>query len=243
MPKHEMLNNVDHINLRVITRKSKDYGDDVAGCLVFPPEFIDVHKEYPIYFQKDQETGAFQAVALFGFQSHENLFLDDSNSGWDAHYIPALIRREPFLIGFQPGQDAAEQTPKVMIDMESPRISHNEEGELLFREGGGNSPLLEETSKLLRLIHDGLTASNEMFETLLAYELVEPFTLEIKFDDGTPLKVTNYYTINQEKLYALDDAAIARLHKTGHLQLAYLVLASLGNVRRLIDRRNAMVPA
>lgn len=238
MPKHEMLNNIDHQGLKVITKKSKELGDDVAGCLVYPTEFIDVHKEYPIYFQKDSETGEFQAVALFGFQSNQNLFLDNSSSGWDAYYIPALIRREPFLIGFQPGKEVDEQTPKVMIDMESPRISKGQDGEPLFREGGGNSPLLEETTKLLRLIHDGMVASKNMFAALSALELIEPFTLDIKFDDGTPLKVTNYYTINQEKLYSLDDQAVANLHRTGHLQLAYLVLASLGNVRRLIERRN-----
>lgn len=241
MPMHEMLNNVSHKDLRVITKKSKEYGDDVAGCLVYPPEFLDVHKEYPIYFQKDPETGEFQSVAIFGFENNQNLFLDDSSSGWDAYYIPALIRREPFLIGLQPGRNTEEQTPKVMIDMESLRISKGEEGELLFREGGGNTPFLEEVTGSLSLIRDGMLASKEMFAVLSEHELIEPFTLDIKFIDGKSLAVNNYYTINQEKLYALDDKDISKLHKTGHLQLAYLVLASLGNVRRLINRRNAMI--
>lgn len=239
MPKTEMLNNLDHQNLRIIARKSKEYGDDVAGCLVFPTEFMDVHKEYPIYFQKDSETGEFQAVAIFGFQSGENLFLDSSKTGWNAYYIPALMRREPFLIGFRPGQDAEAQDPKVMIDMESPRISKTSEGERLFLENGGNAPYLEGITRLLTLIHEGFPASKDMFATFLQLDLIEPFVLEIKFSDGTPYSASSFYTINQEKLYALGESTIAKLHKTGYLQLAYLVLASLGNVRRLIEWRNA----
>jgi len=238
MAENVMLNNVDHKNLRIITRRAQEYGDNVAGCVVFPTEFLEVHKEYPIYFQKDAETGQFQSIALFGFTHGENLLLDNSASGWAGRYIPALMRREPFLIGFN--RSAEEVQPsKVLLDTSSPRISYGEEGEPVFLPGGGNSPFLEQIKKNLMLIHEGFPASAEMFRVFLDLDLIEPLTLDIHFDNGEHYTASNYYTINQDRLYSLGDDLIARLHKSGYLQLAYLVLFSLGNIKNLIDKRNS----
>jgi hypothetical protein len=46
--------------------------------------------------------------------------------------------------------------------------------------------------------------------------------------------VVGLYTINQQKLAALDGAALERLNRAGFLQAAFLVISSMNNVRRLI---------
>tara|TARA_R100000656_G_scaffold117067_1_gene90327 strand:+ start:671 stop:1390 length:720 start_codon:yes stop_codon:yes gene_type:complete len=236
MAKHEMLNNIAHGNLKVITKKSAAYGDDVGGALIFPSEFVDAQRDYPIFFQKEAQTGEFQAVAIFGFKKNENLFLDEQ--GWHANYIPAVIAREPFLIGFQREQDGDGASPVIHVDMDSPRISHGDDGEAVFLEHGGNSPYIENISRILMSIHDGLAESKAMFSAFLALDLIEPFVLDIEFNNGAKYQASAYYTINQEKFFALDDSAVGQLHKTGYLHFAYMVLASLGNIRKLIDMCN-----
>jgi len=239
MPKHEMLNNIAHKDLRVITKKSAALGDDVGGALIFPSEFTDVQREYPIFFQKDAQTGEFQAVAIFGFKQNENLFLDEQ--GWHADYIPAVIAREPFLIGFQRDQGAAGATPVIHVDLDSPRISHGNEGEKVFLEHGGNSPYIENISRILMSIHDGLAVSKGMFTAFLALDLIEPFVLDIEFKNSAKYHASAYYTINQEKFLTLDDVVLGQLHKAGYLHFAYMVLASLGNIKKLIDIRNKRI--
>jgi len=115
MAKHALLNNVAHKNLRVITRHSADLGDNVGSVVTFPTEWGDVHREYPILFRKDPATGEFLSVALLGFGEAENLFLDES--GWNASYIPGIVARGPFLIGFQ------REEPVIHVDLDHPRIS------------------------------------------------------------------------------------------------------------------------
>lgn len=236
MSKHELLNNIAHKNLRVITKKLAMYGDNVGGALIFPSEFVEVQREYPIFFQKDAQTGEFQAVAIFGFKQNENLFLDEQ--GWNANYIPAVIEREPFLIGFQREQGAAEATPVIHVDFENPRISRGDDGEQVFLEHGGNSPYIENISRILMLIHDGLSASKDMFSAFLALDLIEPFVLDIEFNNSVKYQSSAYYTINQEKFFSLDDAVLGQLHKAGYLHFAYMVLTSLGNIKKLIDMCN-----
>ena len=236
MTKNVILNNVDHKDLRIIVKKSEKYGDNVAGSVIFPTEFVEAHKEYPIYFQKDPDNGEFQSIALFGFDHGENLFLDDSATGWAGRYIPALMKREPFLIGFN--RDVDSEQSKVMLDATSPRISQGKEGEPIFLPNGGNSALLEDVMRALMLAHEGFSASKQMFKVFLDLELIEPLALDIHFENGEHFTSSNYYTINQERLYSLSEGVLARLHQSGYLQLAYLALFSLGNIKYLIEKRN-----
>ena len=225
-----LLNNIDHKDLRVITTRGAAYGDDVKFALTFPAEFRNVQACYPIVFHKAAD-GKFQSIALFGFQDRENLFLGPS--GWDAPYVPLTVERQPFLIGFR------DREPLVHIDLASPRVSRSE-GEALFREYGGPTEFLERMSSVLLTIHQGLEAMPAFVDTLLQHELLESFVLDIELDDKSQHRLTGFYTINEERLGALDAGALERMHKAGHLQAIYMAIASLSHLRDLIERRNRL---
>jgi len=142
------------------------------------------------------------------------------------------------LIGFQRDQDGAGTTPVIHVDLESPRISRGDEGEPVFLEQGGNTPYIENISRVLMSIHEGLAVSKDMFSAFLSLDLIEPFVLDIEFNNEIKYQSSAYYTINQEKFFSLDDAALGQLHKAGYLHFAYMVLASLGNIRKLIAMSN-----
>src|SRR5690625_1869049 len=90
------LNSSDHKSLRVHNRYSAELGDNVMYSPTFAREFKTIQSHYPIVFQQQAGDNDFIAVALFGLQSNENLFLTDS--GWDAPYIPIMMQRLPFSI-------------------------------------------------------------------------------------------------------------------------------------------------
>ena len=66
MPNIQILNNVDHKNLRVITERSAKYGDNQWFAPTFAHEFRNLQSHYPVVFTKNPDTGKFQAVALVG---------------------------------------------------------------------------------------------------------------------------------------------------------------------------------
>jgi hypothetical protein len=228
-----MLNNVAHKNLKVITRHGAEFGDRVGTAVVFPNEFSALQHEYPIFFRKDPSNGEFQAIALLGFQKDENLFLEGSR--WNGRYVPAAIARGPFLIGFQDQKrDGRVQRERVIhVDLDSPRVSQTE-GEPLFTAQGGNSPFLDRISQLLAGIHDGVNLSKAMFTAYQELGLIEVVNLELKYSAAETFQVLGLHTVNQAKLAELDAAALERLHKSGFLECAYLQIASLGNVNRLM---------
>lgn len=228
MSRTVQLNNVDHRDLRVDTRRSAALGDDVMWAITFPAEFRNVQAHYPIVFGKSAD-GEFQPLALFGFTDRQNLFLDGER--WDATYIPLTIERQPFLIG----RSADEML--VHIDLDHPRVG-SAQGEPLFLGHGGTSPYLEHASSLLNTIHQGLQGTAPFVSALLQHELLEPFVLDIRLDDGSDNRLSGYYTINEDRLRQLDGEAFAALGSAGHLEAVYMMLASVVRFRDLIERVN-----
>ncbi|RBD01360.1 peptidase, partial [Xanthomonas oryzae pv. oryzae] len=218
-----LLNNLDHRDLRVITAHGAAYGDEVVSAATFPQEFRQLQAQYPIVFHRSGER-SFQPLALLGLRLGENLFLDGAR--WDAPYIPLSIQRQPFLIGEQP------DGPMVHIDLDSPRIS-SAEGELLFREHGGTTDFLDRISQVLRTLHDGLAASDAFVERVLRYDLLEPFVFEATLNNGLECRLAGLYVVHEERLRALDEAALLELHRHGDLEPLYMAVASIAQFRHL----------
>ncbi|GGY71640.1 SapC family protein [Cellvibrio zantedeschiae] len=241
MTNHVLLDNITHKDLKIITKKSAEFGDNQRGVITFPTEFRAIQNEYPIFFQRNPDTDEFQAVAMLGFEEGENLFLDEK--GWNANYIPAAINRDPFLIGYK--NDTQDGAPikrvAVHVDMDSPRISKNDQGAAVFLPYGGNSEYLERIQRMLLVIQDGVPTSKAMFDAFKKWDLLEPFTLNIEFIDGKKYSLINNFTVNEEKLYQLDGAALQELNSTGFLFSAYMVIASMANIQTLIEKRNSLL--
>jgi hypothetical protein len=237
MPNHQLLDNVTHKDVHVITEHASEYGDNASYSPVFISEFQNVQAHYPIFFQKNANTGQFEAIALLGLASEENLFVN--SDGWQANYIPMSIQRRPFLIGFQETDNngVISQQPVVHIDMDSPRVSYNQ-GEAVFLPQGGQSPYLQNISSLLMAIHDGHEQTKKFINTMQEHNLLESVDIQVELKNSAKHKMDFLYTINEEKVAKLSDTAVTALHKLGYLKHIHMVLASLSNMTDLIELKN-----
>jgi hypothetical protein len=232
-----LLNNIDHKELKVITRYSAEYGQNVSTALTFPTEFGHVSKEYPIFLKKQQNAKQFSAVALLGIGQDENLFLDEG--GWHANYVPASVAKGPFAIGFQDqsADGGDEKAPVLHIDLDDLRVS-SEEGHDLFLEFGGHSDYLNHVSYLLKNLYDGVAISQAMYQRFEQLGLIEPVDLAIELQNGEKHRLHGNYTVSEEKLAALNADDLHQLHQQGFLQSAFLLINSLSNIERLVNMKN-----
>jgi len=227
-----LLDNIEHHDLRVMTGHAAGFGDAINQVRVYPNEFAEVQREYPIFFRRDAE-GTFYAIALLGFDRDENLFLDSQD--WNARYVPAEQARGPFLLGFREGSDG--EGPMMLMEPGHPRLSRSE-GEPLFKPHGGNAPVLEHYLQVLRTIHGGLGLNDDVFAAWLEAGLVAPVKVDIRINDELGYDIPDLFSINGEALAGLDGAALAGLNARGYLAMAFYVLTSLGNVPHLIALKN-----
>lgn len=242
MPRYELLNNVSHKDLRVATGFGPEFGDDVGMVPAFPSEFAELQREYPIFLRKEPGTGEWQSVALLGFEQRENLFLQDGR--WNASYLPGAAAKGPFLIGFQEQRiDGELRREAVMhVDLDHPRVNF-ETGEPVFLPQGGNSPYLEHIASVLRGIRDGSEFGPGMFAALDSKGLIQPVNLDVQLDERHRVGVNGLHGIDREKLAALDGPALHELNQAGYLEGAYLILASLHNMRRLMAEKQRRLRA
>lgn len=236
MSRHQILNNADHADLRVHTAAGTEYGDTVMACITVPTEFRQMQGHFPIVFRRDIESGKFSALALFGFENGENLFLE--NGEWDARYRPLALAIQPFLVG-RPADEGEEA--QVHIDMGHPRVSVNGEGTRVFDEEGKPTPYLEAIAARLGDLDFGYRECADFFAALERCALIEPFTLEVPLDDGSKHSLVGFHTIDEERLASLDGDALGALHAAGHLDPIFMVVASLTQFSELVARKNARV--
>jgi hypothetical protein len=236
MPNHQLLDNVNHKDLKVITDMRRGLGDDVSFTNVFVSEFRQVQAFYPIFLHKHSETGQFETIAMFGFAEQENLYLTDQ--GWQANYIPMSIQRRPFLIGFQNVQKEGvlTQEPVVFVDMDSPRV--DPQGQSVFLEQGGQTEYLQTINSILQAIHLGHQQTKAFIDTLLEHDLVESVNIKVTLNDNSNHELSSLYTVNEEKVAALSGDVLQTLHKQGYLQMIHMMEASMSNLSAIIEMKN-----
>jgi len=227
-----LLNNVDHADLRVAIRAGAEYGDAANQMPIFPSEFEEAQRAFPIVFRPEGDH--MQAYALLGLDRDENLFLD--GAGWTSAYVPAFQRRGPFSIAIgRAGPDAIEpDEPMIHVDLDDPRIGAPD-GLPVFREHGGNAPLLDHAADALRTIYQGMESGPAIYTAWRDAGLLRTITLEISLDDATTYALPDLMVVDRQALADLSGTALEALHRRGLLEGAILAAVSLGNVQRLIE--------
>ena len=237
MANHQLLDNVTHQHVKIITDQRPGLGDEQSYTRLMLSELRAAQSSFPLFFRKQSETGQFEIIAMFGLAEQENLFID--NSGWHAHYLPLTLQRRPFLIGFQASDDPAypEDKPVVHIDMDSPRVNDTE-GEAIFLPQGGQSPYLQHISSVLKAIHQQNPLTQPFVEALQELQLIEAVDLKIQLDDGNNIELGGLYTVHEEQLKELPQEQLFSLHQKGYLEAIYMMMASVQNLSTLIAMKN-----
>jgi hypothetical protein len=222
------LNSAAHRQLRVDQAQVLAQASRLNMLPVVLGEFLKLCVHYPIVLTKNGSTGQFTCIALFGFEKHENLFWKQNR--WDALYVPLHVSRQPFFLG-------ADQDKAVCIDTMHAAVNQMH-GEAIFDEQGVETAYLQQAKQMLAALLDGEQRTESFVRKLLALELIRPMRLEIEFVNRQKQRVEGLYTIDEARLKALPAEVIAELHGLDSLAPIYTMLASLGHIYSLVQRKN-----
>ena len=90
----EAVTKTKHGEISVKAGEDYEFARSINSVPIIAAEIPNAASEYPIVFTGDEEN--VMPVILMGFRDGENLHVDE-NSQWKAKYIPAFIRRYPFI--------------------------------------------------------------------------------------------------------------------------------------------------
>ncbi len=108
----------------------------------------------------------------------------------------------------------------------------------MFTKGGEPTAYLESIRAAFQQLKPGIEMTRRFIDTLLQLNLLEPVDIVLGFDDGSKRNLADLYTVNQDILRALPDAAVIDLFRRGYLQLIYLLIASLKQIPVLAQKKN-----
>lgn len=208
---------------------------DMHAVFLAATEFPAAALSFAIIFVHTGETldngkPMISPVALLGITASENLHVEGTR--WDAGYVPAFIRRFPFLTAGMPDSDKAA----VFVDASWPGIGDTE-GEPLYDDEGKPTPVLQRAMEFLQQFDIEQQRTRQFCLRLLELDVLKEMTLSATLPNDETLTVNGFLTVDEDKLAALPDAEVLQLHRTGMLMLLHVHLASLGNLRPLLERK------
>jgi hypothetical protein len=188
-------------------------------------EFHQAARDFPLLFTGDEEPSP---IALLGLRADENLFVTDEGTWMPGTYVPAFVRRYPFILGRRGyGDDAS-----VCIDERHPGFSRDS-GERLFDEAGGETPWLTGVRDFLAGYARDLERTRAFASRLAELGLLIRRDLRINDTAGRHYRLDDCRIVDEVRLGELATGLVDELHRAGWLGWIHAHLVSLGNVDRL----------
>lgn len=223
-----LLDRERHRKLRMRPASGHGFARGVNSVVLAGAEFNEACKEYAIVFTR-AANDRILPVAMLGLRPRENLLVRE-DGGWEARYLPAFVRRYPFVLAELPGQALA-----VCID-EACASLDQDEGEPLFDAAGQEGALLRSARDFLGTWQREYLRTAAFCERLARAGVLVEMNARADLVDGRSFTVNGLWVVDENKLMALPDATAQALFRSGELHLVSLHLASLSNMQRLVDR-------
>lgn len=184
---------------------------------------------YPIAFSPD---GAATPVAILGLRDSENLFLHD-DGGWEEAYIPAYIRRYPFIFSEMPGGDQLT----LCVD-NVPEIIDQGGEQAFFDKDGKPADLAKNALEFCKSYHAAAQQTVEFSEALAKSGLLVDREAQINVAGNRRINFSGFKIIDEQKLAKLDDKTFMEWRKKGWLPFVYAHLFSGAQWQRLTRMLN-----
>lgn len=213
-----------HARMGVSDKINFGFARGTNAILLTGSEFAIAARTYPIAFSSGAQTVPF---AIVGLRDNENLFVDAAGNWREDAYIPAYVRRYPFIFSEVPNS-----TQFLLCLDEAAECLEAESPQPFFVEGKPSASL-QEILKFCEAFQAQNQDTIELGRWLEQHGLLEDRIARAELDGGQVFTMSGFRLVNVPKLRELSDAQVLELHKRGWLPLLHFHLQSLDNWRSL----------
>jgi hypothetical protein len=191
-------------------------------------EFSRVATAYPIVFT---ETAPASSIAILGLRQSQNLFVNDEGTWEGGVYVPAYVRRYPFI--FSTGQE--EEQLVLCIDEADELIvdGTGAEGTQAIYEGEEASEVVKKMLEFCAAFHRQSLATREFVDELEQRDLFRLGTVTISNETGEQFNLRGFRIVDETKFNALPDDAFLEYRRKGWLAAITAHLISVQNLAAL----------
>ncbi len=171
----------------------------------------------------DQHT----LVAVVGMRDKENLLIN-AQGEWDAScYVPAFVRRYPFVLS----EEAGSSQMTVCIDEAFDGLNQTD-GEALFDAQGQDTPYLQQLQKFLLDFHNDMQRTTAFAQRIADLGLLVERNIDVTLGEQH-ITLNGFKVVDEAKLHQLPPDTIQELFANGALGWIHAHLLSLNNINKL----------
>lgn len=224
-------------------RSADDYSF-AAGTNAIPlngAQFPMAMRDYPIVFAGEETM---MAVAVVGLRESENLFVDAAGRWAADTYVPAYVRRFPFI--FLSGKEGAAGEQRYVLcvedgaghvaEMPKSAKANNAADLRPFFEDGEPSAVTRRALEFCRTYQSQSDATKAFAAALREAGLLKPNRARISLPSGEALSLSGFQVIDEAAWDALPGETFLAWRAKGWIPLVYWHFASMQNWRRLLAR-------
>lgn len=217
-----------HAKVALAATQDMSFAATTNSILLNAVEFTEAARQYPIVFTQEENP---LPAAILGLESG-NYFIDAKNQWKDGAYIPAYVRRYPFVF-----MEVPEREQLVLcIDEKAPQYRDKAgKGDLPLFTGETPSELTKNALEFCTAFQNHFQITQNFCAAIKEAGLLEPTRSDVKLYNGREIHLSGFQVINEKKVAELPEATILDFHKKGWLPLIYFALMASSNWKRLID--------
>jgi len=222
------LNKMQHKDLYLKANSDFGFASQLNSVPLTAVEFSMAAAEYAIVFAGSDDS--LMPCVIMGVNKDENLYV--GKDGWKANYVPAFVRRYPFVFS------STENGEKLMLCIDESYAGFNTEGrgERLFDAEGEQTQYLSTILNFMEDYQAHFRHTQSFCKKLIELGLLQPMNATINLKGEERKTITGFQGIDRNKLKALSIETLKELMDKDWLELIYLHLQSVRTFGLSIDR-------
>ncbi|HEV7660843.1 MAG TPA: SapC family protein [Allosphingosinicella sp.] len=214
--------------------RSTDRAPHLAKANAIPltiEEFLAAQRHFPIVFSSGETP---VPLALMGLNDGVNVFIDDEGKPTNPVYIPAYVRRYPYLLA---RLDQSADELSLCYDPTSDLIGESIEGDALF-ENDKPSETLNAILKFCEEFEIAAQRTSAFVKELQELDLLIDGEVTIQPGDAPqPFLYRGFRMVDEEKFRDLNGDVLRKINQNGILSLIQAHLFSLPLIREVFGRQ------
>lgn len=217
----------DHANLGIVQPPNYAFAAGAAAMPILVGEFLMAGRDYPIVFGPGDPP---VPVVFLGLRQGENFFVQPDGTWLPGNYVPAYVRRYPFLL-----VEAANNKRRLLfVDEASPAVTRN--GGVPLIVDGKPTEAANAALKFCEAYAVDQENTRQFSQAVASHNLLEVRNINLTLPNGKKITLQDVRVISPRKFEELPDSVYLEWRKKRWLFPAYCHFQSGLNWQRLADR-------
>lgn len=222
------IGSVSHSDVSVEIGGSYAFAAKVNSVPLLSIEFEAAALNHPIVFARNGSS--LFPTALLGLRPDHNEYVDFDGS-WTGGYLPAFLRRYPFIFSRHEGQD--EKSFTLCLDEAYQGVNREGRGERLFDDAGVQTPWLDRQLSFTVEYQSQFLHTQAFCAHLDRLGLLDDAQAIYRGASGIQGSMGGFSVLNRSRLKQIPEAEMQALFRNGGLSICYAHLHSLQNILKL----------